>query len=263
MLDTTFAYHPLDEDFSTIRLLRVSSGAEEEELCCTIEHVPFTTDLQYRALSYAWRDSSLDFGLDAKQAERLIVNKDCLLLIGKNLAAFLRQIRDLTVPTAYWWIDAVCINQEDIRERNRHVIKMGEVYKRATDVLVWLGPHQGDSVLAMSFITRIAQLGDATHDPSGHEFKFWDASVKQRLQNTSQESGDADASWAAVVKLMKRAWWRRTWVIQEVMLAKDFTFMCGNSTLDWMSLWRTLENLWAHSHVRIITAIAGFCLLSS
>lgn len=251
MSNSSFTYLPLGEDLSTIRLLRISPGSSGTPLRCTISHATFTSDLQYSALSYAWRDASLRLGDEPKASAKLIINEDYFLLIAKNLAAFLHQIRDTASQSECFWIDAICINQEDIRERNIHVVKMGEVYKKAQKVVVWLGPEQDDSALAISTIQKIAEIGGLSRGAPDDVFTFWDASVKQVLQDTSRTDYTTDASWAAMIELFKRAWWRRTWVVQEVLLAKEFSFMCGSGTLDWRSLWHTLENLWAHSHVRI------------
>lgn len=37
------------------------------------------------------------------------------------------------------WIDAVCIDQTDHREKSRQVAQMGDIYRDAERVLVWLG----------------------------------------------------------------------------------------------------------------------------
>lgn len=42
------------------------------------------------------------------------------------------------------WIDALCINQNDIEERNEHINRMAEIYQRADGVCIWLGEHMSD-----------------------------------------------------------------------------------------------------------------------
>ena len=37
------------------------------------------------------------------------------------------------------WADAICINQSDNKEKGIQVNMMGDIYDRATAVLVWLG----------------------------------------------------------------------------------------------------------------------------
>jgi len=39
-----------------------------------------------------------------------------------------------------WWVDAICINQKNVLERDRQVSQMGAIYRDADCVHVWLGP---------------------------------------------------------------------------------------------------------------------------
>jgi hypothetical protein len=50
------------------------------------------------------------------------------------------------------WIDAICINQENTKERNEQVNKMKTIYERADRVIVWLGPAEADSKLAFQLV---------------------------------------------------------------------------------------------------------------
>jgi hypothetical protein len=40
------------------------------------------------------------------------------------------------------WIDALCIDQENVIERNHQVQQMGEIFSRASNVLAWLGSNR-------------------------------------------------------------------------------------------------------------------------
>jgi hypothetical protein len=54
------------------------------------------------------------------------------------------------------WMDALCINQEDVIERNQQVYLMGSIYSQAREVLVWLGPEKDNSDLAMDLFEEIS-----------------------------------------------------------------------------------------------------------
>ena len=55
-----------------------------------------------------------------------------------------------TVPRLTLWIDAICINQDDVFERNHQVRLMGDLYRSATSVLSWLGAdRQGQLVTGL------------------------------------------------------------------------------------------------------------------
>lgn len=84
----------------------------------------------YVALSYTWGDAT---------AERVIYINDELLVIHDNLWQFLNRARNDGYLGALW-IDALYINQLTVKERNHQVSMMGEIYKRAESVIVWLCP---------------------------------------------------------------------------------------------------------------------------
>lgn len=89
---------------------------------------------------------------------------------------------------------------------------MAEVYSRATRVCVSLGEASVDSDLALNFISRVVNLDDC------------DRLVADR--GTPQE-------WAALSSLMRRPWFSRRWVVQEIALAASATLYCGDAFVDW------------------------------
>jgi len=54
------------------------------------------------------------------------------------------------------WIDAICINQESIAERSQQVPIMGDIYKTAQRVFIWLGKGTKDSNLAFEHLSQLA-----------------------------------------------------------------------------------------------------------
>src|ERR1700761_9437031 len=92
---------------------------------------------KYEALSYTWGQSS---------ENRTIQLNGCTLRITDNLYNALRRLRRLT-STRTLWVDALCINQDDLHERSQQVAIMGEIYGKAARVLVWLGEYSKASRL--------------------------------------------------------------------------------------------------------------------
>jgi Heterokaryon incompatibility protein (HET) len=37
------------------------------------------------------------------------------------------------------WVDALCTNQNDMSERKKHVKRIGQIYAKARQVIIWLG----------------------------------------------------------------------------------------------------------------------------
>jgi hypothetical protein len=160
-------YSPLQG--SEIRLVSIQRARPDGILRCNLFHAPLTEDLEFHALSYTWGD------LNHKQT--IMVN-DQPFQVNQNLYDFLDQIwkknylstrgegalaepsaadlfrreylfsygeeMSIAPPTEAlnWWIDAICINQDDFKERSEQVPRMGQLYSSANHVWVWLGRPQ-------------------------------------------------------------------------------------------------------------------------
>ena len=198
-----------------IRVLTVRQGSADDPIECTLTTRPlktpessFTIDqpLPYEALSYHWGTGEATFKIKIYTE-----GFPGSFRVRENLHAALKQLRLPDKPRRLW-IDAICINQEDSDEKNVQVDLMAEVYSLATSVCVWLGEASDDSNLALNFITRIVNLDD------------FDRLVADR--RTPEE-------WAALSSLMRRTWFSRRWVVQEIALAARATLYCGGAFVDW------------------------------
>lgn len=138
--------------------------------------------------------------------------------IQPNLYDALLHLRTLT-PAAYW-IDALCINQEDVNERNDQVRMMSQIYSDAERVLIWLGLvpfllHPGMKKL-------LAMVEQLKQDLST-------LNILTCLEKAVDEESDAgEEIFAAAAFLLTRRYFRRIWVIQEYCLAKEATFIFGD-----------------------------------
>ena len=102
-------YSSLDPSRNQIRVLHLSPGREnDDELYCTLSTVSLDDDPQYEALSYVWGDTSED--------EPSIMLGERELKVRRNLHSALQGIRYLDRGRTVW-IDALCINQEDVEEK--------------------------------------------------------------------------------------------------------------------------------------------------
>ncbi|CAM1508647.1 Fc.00g054950.m01.CDS01 [Cosmosporella sp. VM-42] len=133
------------------------------------------------------------------------------------------------------WVDAICINQNDLTERGQQVARMRDIYVSAWQVVTWLGPAADDSSLAMT----------ALHWMSGQ------AKKRDPLEGFYQESRFIDArplfvTWPtyrsplrkevykALFFFLSRPYWRRMWILQEAAMARaDSPVICGNKCLAW------------------------------
>ena len=120
-------YSPLDWERSQISVLVLLPGACEDTIRCELSVEPLET--KFEALSYVWGD--------AKDKQAIEVEEQTMMVI-KNLEQALRHVLHLH-EVRQLWVDAVCINQQDLDERNHQVWTMDEIYRGAERVVVWLG----------------------------------------------------------------------------------------------------------------------------
>lgn len=138
-----YTHAPLP-DKHWMRLLRLPSQPETGPVVASLEAHELDDDITpYTSLSYSWgRNSDGDASLNREifiDGRRLAVTEnlhDCLLRIRPRVAG----------DSLLMWVDAVCINQNAVEERNAQVAMMAGIYKKASRLLIWLGEdHEGDS----------------------------------------------------------------------------------------------------------------------
>ncbi|KAF2691604.1 HET-domain-containing protein, partial [Lentithecium fluviatile CBS 122367] len=145
-----------------IRLIQLHPGEFDDPINCDIFHAHLTADTKYEALSYAW---TTDDG-DASFSE-VIQCSGRLLDVTNNCFAALRRIRDESISRILW-VDAICIDQSNVKERNHQVGFMRDIYSQAEQVDIYLGedeqylfmiqlcdPSQLQSVFKCRWFTRV------------------------------------------------------------------------------------------------------------
>jgi len=218
---TSFEYQPLDESKNEIRVLRILPGVDTDPLECRLVHIPLKYSADYDALSYAWHDPTLYTEEQKNLKHNLLINGK-LLEIGNNLAAFLRSARNKQTESRQIWIDAICINQKDISERNAQVLRMRRIYRRADQVVIWVGSAANRGDMAVRFLRQVFE-----NCPRGGEAAWFKRLMKDN---------DLSLQWKAIAGFLGRAWWTRIWIVQEVVLAKEALILCGTASMTWTQL---------------------------
>jgi hypothetical protein len=111
------------------------------------------------------------------------------------------------------WIDALCINQADVNERNHQVTQMGKIYRNASRVVVWLGESDSASSTAIKML-REAGLGNIV--AYGSLFRNYSIGALNDLHS-----------------IFLRKYWSRLWIVQEVALAWEVRVQCGTDVIAW------------------------------
>ncbi|KAK4246557.1 heterokaryon incompatibility protein-domain-containing protein [Corynascus novoguineensis] len=179
-------HRPLRRD--EIRLLRLLPGRFDDPIKCYLEHESLASAPCYDALSYAWGDATQTLP---------IMLDDAPYPITTNLEAALRYLRDPQGVLSLW-VDAVCVNQLDIKERNTQVPRMRDIFERAGRTVVWLGdypPHKKESVdAAFAFLECVFE-------------KIWsEIDSEAAVQSMIKDHGD-DIS--VLNSIVQRPWFNR------------------------------------------------------
>jgi hypothetical protein len=205
-----FSYSPLDRSDHEIRFLHLKPGKDSAQpIECYTSIARLDEKPQFEALSYMWGrpDIKKVILLDGKRFE-----------VWENLWLALLHIR-LEHTTRVLWIDAMCIDQSDVTERNHQVKQMKDIYSCAITVLVWLGLDDESSKRAFAFIDSLPEQPYAYNWISAYLV-----------------GGKYQRQWNAVLQLCRRRYWTRLWIIQEIVLAEMLVLCCGYEQLDWNKL---------------------------
>jgi hypothetical protein len=154
--------------------------------------------------------------------------------IPENLSRALRRFRALQDerrefgPTASWklWVDAVCINQDDLVEKSHQVARMRDIYANARRVLAWLGDTDEYSCLAVDTLRRFAV-----------------GSAQEAVAIASQLRDDAEERSAAIQRFIQRPYFFRMWIVQEVVAAKDVTLFWGSDSINFDDACTAMERI--------------------
>ncbi|KAH8749845.1 heterokaryon incompatibility protein-domain-containing protein [Hyaloscypha sp. PMI_1271] len=226
-----YQYSPLRKDGKEFRLLSLLPGPMSANIELEIFHVNRSSNPKYEALSYVWRDPArTDTALPAT-----------IIGIAHNLAIALGHLRHIKKPRILW-IDALCINQNDLPERSAEVLDMGSIYSNARQVIVWLGPSSSNSQLAIESLIRIGEGVNISDETRTIMFKT-DSWAKLLGNNVDALKYHAP-SWIAIRDLLHREWFSRLWVFQEIGLATNATVSVGTDCIDWQTFGSSLQWLW-------------------
>lgn len=222
----TYQYERLNSMRRRIRLLRLHGGGlSNPEITCELFEVQYDpkqqnvvrtikadgtlgTVIEYEALSWCWGREQQDRAIRVQRGGEYY-----RLAVTKELSLALKYLRR-PHQNRILWIDALCIDQSNHEERNHQVQMMARIYNGATQACIWLGEDNDDSTKAIAFIDEIMKLENFD-------------TVSEKKENASK--------WQSLLLLMRRPWFSRRWVVQEIALARCATIYCGTDQIPWQN----------------------------
>jgi len=162
----------------------------------------------YIALSYVWGDSTQ--------------SRDLILIghkfkVTANLYEVLAQLQldsDLSESGLHIRVDAICINQSDIKERASQVKMMARIFFEALSVIAWVGNPDSDVTLEVGVIKAFL---DSVHHTSEEDMQA--ALVPDQII--------AHSFWVVLSHMMAEPFWNRLWILQEMAVPPSLRFWYG------------------------------------
>ncbi|KPM45840.1 hypothetical protein AK830_g688 [Neonectria ditissima] len=238
-----YRYSPITSHpraFRLVRLLPPIRAILGSTLHIELITVDDESSCTYETLSYTW-------GVTGKDApnRRVIVETQHgprELHIYRPLELALLSIK----ANRPLFIDQICINQKDDDEKACQVQLMRDIYSKCSRVLVWLGPETKASKSYFTYIHQVcseAVLGRVLGPNKATFPELWTAIMDYTVEVAGSVREDRDDVWALLSKygdkfplngaedVMRRAWFNRLWIIQEVCLAPNVLFICGSQEM--------------------------------
>ncbi|KAK0663642.1 Serine/threonine-protein phosphatase 6 regulatory ankyrin repeat subunit C [Lasiodiplodia hormozganensis] len=145
-------------------------------------------------------------------------------------------------PEEFIWIDALCINQDDLEERSAQVKIMPQVYGKAQSVLVWLGNMKNFSDRSggnydefKSLTVAMKRMNSEAGDVESLKRK-WRSSLRAFTRGDEKMPEDGIFSREEIAQIthwLTRSWFTRAWVVQELALAKKIKMFAAEFEFSW------------------------------
>jgi hypothetical protein len=139
-----------------------------------------------------------------------------------SLHSALRHLRDTHTPR-FVWADAICINQDDIEERNQQVKQMDWVYRQANHTVIYLGDGTPET----------SRFLETLHSKSPVDWK--PPSLGSGSVEHARDLMDPEVEALAREWILARPWFKRVWILQELVFSQDPWIQCGTSVARWSS----------------------------
>ena len=212
-------YTPVNSHKREVRLVTIKSGTPPEPIQCNLSYVSLNDTPKYEALSYVWGGPSIRIP---------ILLDEHPFGVTQNLGLALRFLR-LPTDDRTLWIDAICVNQDDLDERSAQVQLMKNIYQGAHQVISWLGDEDENAAYADWLISQAIDQGFSTE---------W--LITQFVENASMRK--ALFHMSLLLSEEMQSYWGRLWITQEIAFSRDGILQCGDTIIPYSIVQKFVQN---------------------
>ena len=257
---------PYEESNPTFKLLRIlnrecdvrSDTPQASVINCELFWSCLYNRSDYEALSYTWgssvRDCPIrirvrpyrpaalgptdielqpnDIASNAAEQPVISITETKVVNVTKHLHNALLKLQ-LPLEDRLVWIDQLCIDQENVQERNEQVRQMAEIYRFAKRTIVWLGEgamDPEDEAFTMATANRM------NYRPVEREYStIEDQNLLKGLIGFGNGEHYSKAGLRrrhALAEILNRPWFTRAWVFQEAVISRSGLIICGGLDMD-------------------------------
>lgn len=254
-------YITLGREKKQVRLLLLLPGEFKDPICCNLLIAHLDEKPYYKALSYVWGDPARRLPIFVNGQEHHITT---------NLYRALRRLRDV-IEVRVLWIDALCINQNDISERSHQVTLMKDIYSLTEEAILFIGDHKSDDsdptctksrenqkaedydlkywLYAPTFIRRLqSELGvlredienilepKEVHAAFTLAYALASGALRSILKGKGVPRAFTNEAAKALLKVLRLPWFTRIWTVQEAVIPRESIVVCGSMKLQWVTM---------------------------
>ncbi|KAH8799902.1 heterokaryon incompatibility protein-domain-containing protein [Hyaloscypha sp. PMI_1271] len=215
---------PLPLDGLSFRIAILSPGSLDDILHMTLEVRSLEeSDLDYEAISYCWSQGIGDTIEDTWDFE--VKCDEVTIKVPRNLGRALRRLRYRDRQRRLW-MDSICINQQNVEEKNCQVARMGRIFATATRVVVWLGEQDENTASAYGTIRLLNKAASILAKQD--EAVIWRRLLTKQVSEVAGLWPVTRNEIQVMADLLQRAWFERAWVYQESVLAREIVVKTGS-----------------------------------
>jgi len=227
-----YQYKPLIQIDNEFRLVELQPS-HSHHIKATLRHYSLLDPPMYTALSYRCGDPRNLKWIEVDHFE---------VPIPSNLDLALRQLR--LHGYKLLWVDCLCIDQNNEEEKNSQIVRMATIYQEASTVAASLGPEEHGSAKVMQMLQWMR-----------------DCRRKRPQQPARPEISHLQSLRTELGEFLRRPYWTRVWIIQEIVAGARVRLFCGDLDAEWDDLYVVVMKLlpkdWRRDHT--LTPVRQLC----